>query len=265
MDKFSAHNRQLSIFPELEQYPSIPSITTHTDFDILVENIIRLSDLGAFVEYHISGMDKSYSLRLRDMKIPAEYFRNPEEDLFLEVALFSQEIIREVARIKYEIRAFFTSKNSLQTSFGPFLFRPYFDAWHNHLNTMREKLHNFFRNQLGGKKYFVSVKSAVERGFTFVGNAFINHPYRLSDKISQEWIRSMREQINSERKTISQLSSVSEDFIIDYLIIKTQHFPLTLKEFLDNVKLSSVFKVVHFHHLSGIQIQSIRDIFNLIP
>ena len=50
--------RQLSLFGELPQ-SSNPSIATFPEFDQALNNLIKLSDLEAFIELNIQGFERA--------------------------------------------------------------------------------------------------------------------------------------------------------------------------------------------------------------
>ncbi|NOZ75224.1 MAG: hypothetical protein GXO90_07570, partial [FCB group bacterium] len=58
--------RQIHLFPELSEHPDLPSITTLPEFDHALNNLIKISDLGAFIQLKIQGMDKRYSLHFHE-------------------------------------------------------------------------------------------------------------------------------------------------------------------------------------------------------
>ncbi len=45
--------RQIALFPELSKNAAIPSITTLPAFDKALNNLIKISDMGAFIELKI--------------------------------------------------------------------------------------------------------------------------------------------------------------------------------------------------------------------
>ena len=60
--------RQIALFPELSKHSAIPSITTLPAFDKALSNLIRISDMGAFIELSISGLERVYSLNIQEME-----------------------------------------------------------------------------------------------------------------------------------------------------------------------------------------------------
>ena len=120
--------RQLSLFGELPS-SSDPSIATFPEFDHALNNLIKLSDLGAFIEINIQGFEKSYTLNLSESIIPKDFLKIPKNYSPITVQLFSHDLRNELKKLTYEIKAFFTPRNSFKTPFGYFLFRSDFSNW----------------------------------------------------------------------------------------------------------------------------------------
>ena len=57
--------RQIALFPELSKHASIPSITTLPAFDKALSNLIKISDMGAFIELKIGGLERLYTLNIK--------------------------------------------------------------------------------------------------------------------------------------------------------------------------------------------------------
>jgi len=105
------HNpSQLSIFPELSGDVSSPSIATIPEFDNALGNLIKMSDLGAFIQINIHGIDKSYSLNLNELHIPPEFLQ--KDTAPVTIHLFTQEIKNELKKLTYEVKSFFNRGNS---------------------------------------------------------------------------------------------------------------------------------------------------------
>ena len=51
---------QMVLFPELFEDTPLPPITSMPDFDNALDNLVRLADFGAFIEFTFHGIDKSY-------------------------------------------------------------------------------------------------------------------------------------------------------------------------------------------------------------
>jgi hypothetical protein len=64
---------QLPLFPELSTGQNIPSLATLPEFGKALQNLIRMSDLGAFIELNIQGVDKLYTINLHDLDIPQDF------------------------------------------------------------------------------------------------------------------------------------------------------------------------------------------------
>ena len=64
---------QLALFPELIDSPELPSISTLPEFDRALHNLIKMSDLGAFISITVHGLDKSFSVHARELEIPEDF------------------------------------------------------------------------------------------------------------------------------------------------------------------------------------------------
>ena len=73
MSKDMLDPRQLPLFPELSKKSQIASITSLPKFDRALGNLIKISDLGAFIQLKISGLEKGYSLNINEMVIPNDF------------------------------------------------------------------------------------------------------------------------------------------------------------------------------------------------
>ena len=68
--------RQLPLFPELSKESDIASITSLPEFDKALSNLIKISDLGAFIQLNISGLERGYSLNINEMVIPNDFLKD---------------------------------------------------------------------------------------------------------------------------------------------------------------------------------------------
>ena len=66
---------QLALLPELDDHPSLPSITTLPEFDRAMDNLIKMSDLGAFISINVHGVKKTFSIHTRELEIPDDFLK----------------------------------------------------------------------------------------------------------------------------------------------------------------------------------------------
>ena len=90
--------RQLSLFGEIPS-SSNPSIATFPEFDQALNNLIKLSDLGAFIEINIQGFEKSYTLNLSESIIPKDFLKIPKNYSPITVQLFSHDLRNELKKL----------------------------------------------------------------------------------------------------------------------------------------------------------------------
>ncbi len=87
---------QLPLFPELAGGERMPSLATLPEFGQALQNLIRMSDLGAFIELNIQGLDKLYSINLRDLDVPRDFLKDMKGYTPLTVKLFSKDVRNEI-------------------------------------------------------------------------------------------------------------------------------------------------------------------------
>ena len=120
--------RQLPLFPELSKDTDIASITSLPEFDKALSNLIKISDLGAFIQLNISGLERGYSLNINEMVIPNDFLKDGSPRS-VSYHLFPDKMRNQLKKYAYEVKSFFNSKNSFYTDYGYFLFRSHFTMW----------------------------------------------------------------------------------------------------------------------------------------
>lgn len=160
---------QLALFPELFRTPSLPSISTLPEFDKALDNLIRMSDLGAFISINVHGLDKSYSVHIRELEIQPEFLQNGRGDAVSQTYyLFPVHIRHQLRKLTYEVRSFLNSRNSFKTSFGYFLYRPYFRIWKKYVDEQKSHIERFLSDSLRGREYGKHFLTAVNCGYRFL-------------------------------------------------------------------------------------------------
>ncbi len=256
--------RQLSFFPELEEHASLPSLSTLPEFDRALGNLIKMSDLGAFIQLHIQGLEKGYSLNLREMNIPEDFLKLPPNYSTLNIHLFPIEIRHQLKKFTYDIKAFFNRKNSFRTSFGYFLFRSHFSQWKQFIEHQRQIIIDYLSDALGHGKYGQLFLSQLKTGNAhFKSLADITAPWEFRDTILLKDVEATRRQIGEEGLTLHTLKPTDIDFPFLSLILRTQHIPLVLHQYLQQIQIHFVFKTIHLEYLSDININTIEDIRQL--
>ena len=121
---------QLALFPELADSPELPSISTLPEFDKALHNLIKMSDLGAFISVTVHGLDKSYSVHVRELEIPEDFLLDGRGNaVSQQFPLFPEPLRQQLRKLSYDVKGFFNRENAFRTSFGYFLYRPYFRIW----------------------------------------------------------------------------------------------------------------------------------------
>lgn len=259
------HNpSQLSIFTEISGDLSAPSIVTIPEFDKALGNLIKMSDLGAFIQINIHGIEKIYSLNLHELNIPAEFLHNNVSPAPLTVHLFPQNKRNELKKLTYEVKAFFNRGNSFKTSFGYFLFRSHFPFWKTYLQERQDTLNQYLSNTLSKGKYGQYFLDHFQQGYDYLKDvAEETAPWVFRDKLLLKDIQEVRNNLQETQATLSALKVTDLDFPFQVLALKTAHIPMVLHQYQAQINVHSVFKTIHLEYLSDTDINTIEDVRKL--
>lgn len=256
--------RQLPLFPELAGGASMPSLATLPEFDQALQNLIRMSDLGAFIELNIQGIDKVYSLNLRELEIPDDFLKDMKGYSPLTVRLFPNPIRNEINKLTYDVKSFFNSKNSFKTSFGFFLFRSHFVKWKETLAEKQQAIQSYFADSLGKGKYGQHFVDFFSHGYEHIESyAEDTAPWEFKKRPLLKDIEAARKDLQASHKTMYTLKPTEIDFPFKMMALKTGHVPLVLHQYQSQVQVHSVFKTIHLEYLSDVDIHSLEDIRRL--
>jgi len=257
--------RQIALFPELSEDASIPSITSLPEFDRALNALIKMSDLGAFIQLNIQGIDRSYTLNVNELNIPTDFLKTETFATPLSVYLFPLEIRNHLKKLSYEIKSFFNSKNSFRTSFGYFLFRSHFTLWKHYLDEKDKSIQDNIYSELGHGAYAKYFLDQFTKGYNHIKSiADVTAPWEFVEKLSISDIEAKRQEMIEQQQTISSLKATEIDYPLSLMTVKTRHVPITLKEYVSNIQISSIFKIIHLEYLADKKINSIDDIKELI-
>ncbi len=257
--------RQLSLYPELSKDPSAPSITTLPEFDRALNNLIKMSDIGAFIQLNIQGIERQYTLNLPDYGIPNDFLRSDTIQGSVTIPLFPNDIVQKLKKISYEVKSFFNTKNSFRTSFGYFLFRSHFTMWKHYLDEMKKNIQDVLYQELGHGVYGKLFLEHAEKGYQVFKNAAdITAPWEFRERILLKDLEVKRKLFIDNHARKNDLTPTDIDFPFDMIALKTLHIPVTLQSYIQHIQISSVFKTIHLEDLAKEKIDSIDDIKNLI-
>ncbi len=259
------HNpSQLSIFPELSENLSAPSIATIPEFDNALGNLIKMSDLGAFIQINILGIEKVYSLNLYELKIPQDFLRNDSALAPLTVHLFPQQVRNELKKLTYEVKAFFNRGNSFKTSFGYFLFRSHFPQWKAFLKNQQKVINEYLLQSLSKGVFGQYFLDHFKQGYDYFHEMSDSiAPWIFRDKLLLKDIQEVRQNLNESHSTLSTLKVTELDYPFQVLVLKTAHIPMVLHQYQSQVHVHSVFKTIHLEYLAETEINTIEDVRKL--
>ena len=257
--------RQIALFPELSKHASIPSITTLPAFDKALNNLIKISDMGAFIELTIGGLDRLYTINIQELDIPQDFLKNDISSIPFSIHLFSTDFRNKLKKKSYEVKSFFNMHNSFKTSFGFFLFRSHFSMWKMYLEKMNKDIKDYLYNELGHGKYSEYFIQNFMEGYEHLKSvADVVAPWSFEEKIDINSIKEKRTDIIEKQLTITTLKPTEVTYPFDLLVYKTNHIPISLKEYVENIQISSIFKSIHLEYLADKKIADIEDIKKLV-
>ncbi len=257
--------RQIALFPELSKNSAIPSITTLPAFDKALSNLIKISDLGAFIELKISGLERLYTLNVQELNIPQDFLKQDISTIPFSIHLFPNDFRNELKKKSYEVKSFFSTPNSFRTSFGYFLYRSHFTMWKHFLEKINKTIKDSLYSELGHGKYAEYFTAHFMEGYEHLKSvADVVAPWSFDDNINIKTIQAKRHKFIDEQLTFSALKPTEVSFPFDLLIYKTNHIPISLKDYVENIQISSIFKSIHLEYLADKKITSIDDIKELV-
>jgi len=257
--------RQIALFPDISKHATIPSITTLPAFDKALNNLIKISDLGAFIELSIGGMDRLYSLNIQELEIPQDFLKKDFSSIPFSIHLFPTEFRNVLKKKSYEVKSFFNSHNSFKTSFGFFLYRSHFSMWKLYLEKMNKDIKDYLYHELGHGKYGEHFARHFNEGYDHIKYiADVVAPWSFEDKIDIRSIRAKRSEIIDERIPFNTLKATEITYPFDLLVYKTNHIPISLKDYVENIQINSIFKSIHLEYLADKKISDIEDIKKLV-
>lgn len=253
---------QLSFFPDLFKSPSLPSISTLPQFDKALDNLIKMSDLGAFISITVHGVEKSFSVHPRELEIPDDFILDDRIDSVSDTYhLFPEEIRHHLRKRAYDVKSFFNTKNSFKTPFGFFLFRPYFRLWQKFVEERKRDIDSFLTENLKGRVYGQLFLNAFIAGYRFLeGVKDDTAPWEFVSSIRLSRVRQVRKEIKDNNLTLHSLDKTIPDFPAKAVALKTMHFPETLKDYLNQLHIQFAFRSVHLDYLKDLDIHTVEDV-----
>ena len=256
---------QIALFPEISKHAEIPSITTLPAFDKALNNLIKISNLGAFIELRIGGLDRIYTINIQELDIPSDFIKKDIATIPFSAHLFPNDFRNILKKKSYEVKSFFNARNSFKTAFGYFLFRSHFSMWKIYLEKMNKEIKEMLYSELGHGKFGEHFFEHFKQGYDFIKSvADVVAPWEFKKEFDIKDIRRRRQEIISEQIAFTSLKPTEVDFPFDLMVHKTNHIPSSLKDYVENIQISSIFKSIHLEYLADKKIANINDIKDLV-
>lgn len=256
--------KQTVLFPDLISDVDLPSISTLPEYDKAIQNFIKLSDFGAFVELNVTGIEKSFSFSLNELHVPRRY-RQSRRDMSSPVFhLFPASVRNHLNRLKYDARSFFNRTNSIKTTFGYFLLRQYFQMWDRHRKAFKENIVNYLQTEIGDRRYQKYFTTAWNEAATFLKTGVKRKFRHLIPSADVETIRTERDRLSRVNMTISHLDYEDQNYFQNCFIIKTLHIPVDLEDYINGISIRSTFTTIYLEHLKNIDIEKRDDLLEFL-
>ena len=206
-----------------------------------------------------------YTLDLQELDIPENFLKSDHSPTSMNISLFSKEIRENLQRFSDEATSFFTDKKSFPTPSGFFLYRSHFTLWKHFAEKMKKSIDKYIYSALSHGSYTQHLIQSIIDGLHFIRSAASpNAPWEISKSIHLKDIETARNKQEGTYETLHNLKNTDPCFPLKFLILKTQHFPLSLSHFISHVQVYSIFKSIHLEFLADRSIESIRDIKELV-
>ena len=256
--------KQTVLFPDLIADIDLPSITTLPEYERAIKNFIKISDFGAFIELNVSGIEKSFSLSLNELRVPQRYRLSHDNIISPAFHLFPAPVRNHLNRLKYDARAFFNRTNSIKTIFGYFLLRQYFHLWDQHRKDYKNSVVNYLQNEIGEKRYRQFFVNIWNEAVHFLQSGIKRKFHHMIPMADIDLIRAERERLERTKMSVSQLDHEDPDYFFKCLAIKTLHIPIDLKDYIQGILIYSTFTTVHLEHLKKTKIETREDLLEFL-
>lgn len=255
---------QIPLFPELFEDYYTPPLTSQPEFAQQLENFIKIADYGALLELNFRGLEKSYSLKRSELKIPVQFLKPDSEETSPNFYLFPLEVRHQLEHFRYRLKSFFDHNNSIKTASGYFLFRNYFHRWERFLAECQEELHAYLAEDIGAAQYRHYFEKVLQDGLTWLTRQL--SPLAPYQKDFPDWqvILQKRHLFSSTGTTLANLIGTEPQYLLDAIVLKTMHIPHDLKHYTKGVAVLATYKNIHLDYLKDVKIENIRDLKHIL-
>ena len=257
--------KQLSLFPELSPNAGLRHMTSPAQFDSALDNLKKINEFGAFIHLDLTGLNSTINLDFSEFKIPDHFAEQHSLKTPFLLHLFPEDLRKELHQFHEELLSFFTDKNSFTTPSGYFLYRSHYSLWKHFTEKIKKSIDEFLYIQLSHgsyRQYFIQI---INNGLEYIkSNANTTIPWNFPSNLDIQFIESIRKKHVEEHTSLINLKYTDQDFPLNFIVLKTLHFPLNLSGFISHVQIHTVFKSIHLEYLVDKSINSIDDINNLL-
>ena len=137
--------------------------------------------------------------------------------------------------------------------------------WKLYLEKMNKTIKDGLYSELSHGKYSKYFLAHFKEGYDYIKSiAGVVAPWEFANDIDIKQIQFRRSELYENQQTISSLKPTEISYPFDLLIYKTNHIPISLKDYVENIQISSIFKSIHLEYLADKKIAIIDDIKQLV-
>ena len=137
--------------------------------------------------------------------------------------------------------------------------------WKHYLEKMNKSIKDTLYSELGHGKFAEYFLAHFKEGYGYLKSiAGVVAPWEFDDDFDIKKIQFRRSEMYENQLTISSLKPTEISYPFDLLIYKTNHIPISLKDYVENIQITSIFKSIHLEYLADKKITSIDDIKQLV-
>jgi len=260
----------LHFHPSLEylEYVGQRSLYAETILDH-TSSFLQLNNLGAFVKYDVSGVNKLISIPNTCNKAiftaHQEHITANRYSFYpMSIHLYLNELIAKPRRILHRLSRE-NPQCTIWTNLGYFIVKRLFDYWRNIVIDVEKDLKKYLLEEVGKEGY----ESFYLQTFNLFQNIYSNGNgvtaiSNSGQLISQKDLSHLHKSVGKSARKIAKfnlnpaknnLKSVEEK-----TMLKLYHVPFDFHHYLDQIKVSTYFFTVHPENLTNKTFENLNDV-----
>lgn len=237
-----------------------------------IKAFFQFNDLGAFVRYEVSGVNKSFSLSTKNLGIDENVQQVLKDNLTSNnYYLLPKRIQKQLSNLGAAPRRFLFKLSTNQppsaiyTNMGYFLLKIKFSEWYRKVQDAEGDIKCFLHYEVGHEDYQKFYLTAFQLVYDFFareeGAALLkDSEWKPTIKDLIDLHQAVRDVIEKAAKNNERITKKSFKNIREKAIFKIHHAPPTFDEYLDQIRVSSYLFNIHYTDLNNAKIEKLEDI-----